>query len=192
MDELLLVCGNFSPLETKTLLLEGQPVRPYCLKSTASQWAGLILEIITSIVDVPARCNAVATLPGTTRAGGAGTLTIQNMRSTMVVIIRKDATIPVLTDRDLYEESLHQLSELVAKRSAHLRALDVMTRLAMEMTPASGMIIEFDISRAEEQLAAVERLTAEISSAIQRVNRFAERCGAPSVKWQNIAIRSER
>ncbi len=82
--------------------------------------------------------------------------------------------------------------ELVASRSAVLRTLDMLARLAMDMTPASGMVIEFDVSRAEELLTRVEELNAEISGAMQRVNSFAERCGAPSIKWQNIALRSEK
>ena len=62
----------------------------------------------------------------------------------------------------------------------------------MEMTPAAGIVIEFDVTRAEELLAKIEDLNEEISGAMQRVNSFAERCGAPSVKWQNIALRSEK
>ncbi len=66
----------------------------------------------------------------------------------------------------------------------------MMAKLAMDMTPASGIVIEFDVSRAEELLARIEALTDEITGAIQRVNSFAEQCGAPSIKWQNIALRS--
>ena len=99
---------------------------------------------------------------------------------------------PTLTFRELYDEAWHQLFEMVAKRRNALRSLDIMAKLAMEMTPAAGMVIEFDVSRAEELLGEIEQLTDEISGAIQRVNRFAEQCGAPSVKWQNIALRSEK
>jgi hypothetical protein len=98
---------------------------------------------------------------------------------------------PTLTYRELYDEAWHQLFEMVARRSALLRSLDMMAKLAMEMTPASGMVIEFDVSRAEELLKQIEEMTDEISGGIQRVNSFAERCGAPSIKWQNVALRSE-
>jgi hypothetical protein len=81
---------------------------------------------------------------------------------------------------------------MVATRSALLRSLDMSAKLAMEMTPAAGIVIEFDVTRAEELLTRIEELNAEISGAMQRVNSFAERCGAPSVKWQNIALRSEK
>ena len=80
----------------------------------------------------------------------------------------------------------------MATRGALLRTLDMAAKLAMEMTPAAGIVIEFDVTRAEELLAKIEDLDAEISGAMQRVNSFAERCGAPSVKWQNIALRSEK
>ncbi len=97
-----------------------------------------------------------------------------------------------LTNRELYDEAWHQLFDLVAKRSALLRSLDMMAKLAMDMTPATGMVIEFDVSRAEEMLRQIDALTGEISGAMQRVNSFAERCGAPSIKWQNISLRSEK
>lgn len=80
----------------------------------------------------------------------------------------------------------------MASRGALLRNLDMAAKLAMETTPAAGIVIEFDVTRAEELLAKIEDLNAEISGAMQRVNSFAERCGAPSVKWQNIALRSEK
>ncbi len=98
----------------------------------------------------------------------------------------------ILTYRELYDEAWQQLYDLVARRSVLLRSLDMMARMAMDMTPAAGMVIEFDVSRAEELLAQIEQITDEITGAIQRVNSFAEQCGAPSVKWQNIILRSEK
>ncbi len=98
----------------------------------------------------------------------------------------------ILTYRELYDEAWQQLYDLVARRSVLLRSLDMMARMAMDMTPAAGMVIEFDVSRAEELLAQIEQITDEITGAIQRVNSFAEQCGAPSVKWQNITLRSEK
>ena len=119
-------------------------------------------------------------------------LTTQNRRSTIALSSEKEPTIPILTYRELYDEAWLQLFDLVAQRSALLRNLDTMAKLAMEMTPAAGMVIEFDVSRAEELLAQIEQMTDEISGAMQRANRFAEQCGAPSVKWQNISLRSEK
>ncbi len=98
----------------------------------------------------------------------------------------------ILTYRELYDEAWQQLYDLVVKRSALLRSLDIMAKMAMEMSPAAGMVIEFDVTRAEELLEQIEQITGEISGAIQRVNSFAEQCGAPSVKWQNIPLRSEK
>ncbi len=98
----------------------------------------------------------------------------------------------ILTYRELYDEAWQQLYDLVVKRSALLRSLDIMAKMAMEMSPAAGMVIEFDVTRAEELLGQIEHITGEISGAIQRVNSFAEQCGAPSVKWQNILLRSEK
>ena len=106
--------------------------------------------------------------------------------------LEKEPTIPILTYRELYDEAWQQLFDLVARRSALLRNLDTMAKLAMEMTPAAGMVIEFDVTRAEELLAQIENVTDEITGAMQRVNSFAEQCGAPSVKWQNIILRSEK
>jgi hypothetical protein len=57
----------------------------------------------------------------------------------------------------------------------------------MDMTPATGMVIEFDVSHAEELVSTIDELTFLISSGIQSVNLYAEQCGAPSVKWQDVA-----
>ncbi len=95
----------------------------------------------------------------------------------------------LLTYRELYDEAWNELLELVASRNALLRMLETMSRMAMGVTPASGIIIEFDVTRAEQIVARIEELTAEISYGIQEVNSLAEQCGAPSVKWQNIALR---
>lgn len=98
---------------------------------------------------------------------------------------------PTLTYRELYDEAWHQLASMVAKRSALLRRLDMMAKMAMDVSPVAGIVIEFDVSRAEDILAQIEALTDEISGGIQRVNSFAEQCGAPSIKWQNILLRVE-
>jgi hypothetical protein len=93
--------------------------------------------------------------------------------------------------REQYEEAWHELCDLVASRNRLLRSLDAMARLAMDVSPAGGMVIEFDVSRAEELLAQVEALSGEISAGMQKLNGYAEQCGAPSVKWQNVALRTE-
>jgi hypothetical protein len=93
--------------------------------------------------------------------------------------------------RELYDEAWHELFDLVESRNKLLRSLGMMSNLAMEVTPAAGMVIEFDVSRAEELVAGVDELTHRISAGIQRVNSYAEKCGAPSLKWQNISLRTE-
>jgi hypothetical protein len=93
------------------------------------------------------------------------------------------------TVREQYEETWHELFALVAGRNRLLHSLDSMARLAMDMTPAGGMVIEFDVSRAEELIRRIDELTGEISGAMQKLNGYAEQCGAPSVKWQNISLR---
>ena len=90
--------------------------------------------------------------------------------------------------RELYEEAWHELIDLVAARKRLLRGLEEMARLAMEMTPTGGMVIEFDVSRAEELVVGIDALTPQISAGIQKVNWYAEQCGAPSVKWQNVPL----
>ena len=94
--------------------------------------------------------------------------------------------------RELYDDAWHELFDLVAQRNKLLHTLDMMTKLAMDMTPAAGMVIEFDVSRAEEIVAAIDELTPQISAGIQKVNIYAEQCGSPSIKWQNISLSSEK
>src|SRR5512141_2186436 len=93
--------------------------------------------------------------------------------------------------REQYEEAWHELCDLVASRNRLLRSLDAMARLAMDVSPAGGMVIEFDISRAEELVSQVDALTRDISTGMQKLNSYAEQCGASSVKWQNVALRTE-
>ncbi len=90
--------------------------------------------------------------------------------------------------RELYEEAWHDLFDLVISRNRLLRRLEEMARVAMEMSPATGLVIEFDVSRAEQLVAGIEELNQLISAGIQEVNLYAEQCGAPSVKWQDIAL----
>jgi len=94
--------------------------------------------------------------------------------------------------RELYDEAWHQLFDLVDRRNKLLHALNMMTTFAMDMTPATGMVIEFDVTRAEELVAAIDALTPQISTGIQRVNGYGEQCGRPTIKWQNISLRSEK
>ncbi len=93
--------------------------------------------------------------------------------------------------RELYDLAWHELFDLVESRSKLLRKLDMMARMAMDLTPATGMVIEFDVSRAEQLLAGIDDLMPRISAGIQKVNGYAEQCGRPTIKWQNIALRTE-
>lgn len=93
--------------------------------------------------------------------------------------------------REMHDEAWNELFDLVMSRNEVLKRLDMMAKMAMDMTPATGMVIEFDVTRAEELIAAIDDLTPRISAGIQRVNRLAEQCGRPSLKWQNISLRTE-
>ena len=48
---------------------------------------------------------------------------------------------PTLTYRELYDEAWHQLASMVAKRSALLRRLDMMAKMAMDVSPVAGIVI---------------------------------------------------
>ncbi len=88
--------------------------------------------------------------------------------------------------RELYDEAWHELFDLVEMRSKVLHKLATMSSLATDMTPATGMVIEFDVTRAEELIAAVDDMTPRITEGIQRVNALAEKCGKPSLRWQKM------
>ena len=93
--------------------------------------------------------------------------------------------------RELYDEAWHELFDLVAQRSMLLHALDSMSRLAMNITPTTGLVIEFEVTRAEQLVAAIDNLTPLISAGIQTVNGYAEQCGRPTIKWQHVALGSD-
>ncbi len=90
------------------------------------------------------------------------------------------------TIREQHEAAWRELFELVDKRNTALRRLEMMAKLAMDMTPATSMVIEFDVVRAEELIAAVDDMTPRITEGMQRVNALAEKCGRPSLRWQKM------
>jgi hypothetical protein len=93
--------------------------------------------------------------------------------------------------REQYEEAWHELLDLARNRNRLLRSLDTMARVAMDVTPAEGLLIEFDVTRAEDLISLVDMLTPKITAGIQKLNGLAELCGRPTVKWQNVTLRTD-
>lgn len=74
--------------------------------------------------------------------------------------------------RKLYREAWHRLFQLVMRRNGLLRRLDRMVAPAMNLTPATGIVVEFDTDKARLLLAVIDGLTPRITAGVEEVNRY--------------------
>ena len=88
--------------------------------------------------------------------------------------------------RKYYREAWAVLFDVVVLRNNLLRRLDMMTRPAMDLTPGSGMVFEFDSDQARGLLRAIDELTPRIRAGMEEVNKYAEQTGSPKVRWQSL------
>ena len=91
----------------------------------------------------------------------------------------------------LHDQAWKQLSDLVQERSRLLRSLAQMATIAAEITPATGMMVEFDIEKARPLLDQVEDLTPQIAAGIVQVNRHARGIGKPQIRWFKIEAEND-
>ena len=88
--------------------------------------------------------------------------------------------------RKYYREAWNRLFEVVKLRNQRLRRLDMMAAPAMSVTLATSMIFEFDTDLARQLFAEIDELTPRINAGMQEVNGYAEKTGAPTVRWQSM------
>ena len=90
--------------------------------------------------------------------------------------------------RTSYGKAWDRLFELLVQRNKSLRCLNMMVSLTTEVTPATGMVIEFDTSLARQLLDEVDTLTPRISEAIEDVNKDAEKIAKPQIQWRKLYL----
>ena len=88
--------------------------------------------------------------------------------------------------RKQYRDAWTRLFEVVTLRNQRLRQLDMMAAPAMSVTIASSMIFAFDTDLARRLLAEIDELTPRIDDGMREVNGYAEKAGAPTVRWQSM------
>ena len=90
--------------------------------------------------------------------------------------------------RQLHKQAWNLLFDLVKQRNALLRSVAVRANWASNLTPATGMIGEFDYDLAREMLATAEQLTPAIYAAMEELNVIAAQIGAPQIRKQPLNI----
>jgi hypothetical protein len=91
-----------------------------------------------------------------------------------------------------YEDALQQLSDLVEQRDQALLQLDTMASLPLSISPRSGNVAEFDLDTAQMLLDRVHTQTERIRTAMEMLNRYAEQCSRPEVRWLKMPASRKR
>ena len=81
----------------------------------------------------------------------------------------------------LHREAWNRLFDVVELRNKLLRRLAILATRAMDMTPATGMVIEVDTGLARQLLDEINTLTPRIFAGVAEVNLYAEQIGKPII-----------
>lgn len=91
--------------------------------------------------------------------------------------------------RKKYDQAWQVLFDLVLQRNRLLEQLHRMAQLASELTPASGMVIEFDMETAGKLLQEASELAPKIDAAIEDVNHWGKQIGKPKIEKKDNAFK---
>ncbi len=87
-----------------------------------------------------------------------------------------------------YDTAWQRLGELAEQRNALLRQLASMATLAGEFSPTKGLLIEFNVDRADSILKQIQEIRPRIFSTIEEVNRYAVQLGKPRIERQRLDV----
>ncbi len=90
-------------------------------------------------------------------------------------------------DEYAYEQARQKLLALVLARNKLLLRLDGLTLTPLNLSPASGLVADFDRTAARQIIDEVDRLAPQIDDLLAEVNRLAVECGKPTLDWQGRA-----
>ena len=86
----------------------------------------------------------------------------------------------------LYAEALERLTTLVKMRSLLLRRLHAAAEVAANITPAVGMVVEYDTGSARALLDEIDAMALSVAAGVDDVNRCAAEIGKPPIRWQKF------
>ncbi len=86
----------------------------------------------------------------------------------------------------LHEQALERLTALVKMRSQLLRRLHAAAEVAANITPAVGMVVEYDTSSARALLDEIDAMARSVAAGVDDVNRCAAEIGKPPIRWQKF------
>ena len=89
----------------------------------------------------------------------------------------------------LHEAAWEHLCELVSQRDKLLHSLEAAARVAMDITPAIGVVIDYDSISARDLLDAIDQLTPRIVAQMEELNGYARQIGKPEITWRKIDLR---
>ncbi len=87
-----------------------------------------------------------------------------------------------------HQQSMWRLAELVLQRNRSLLRLNTLAILPLGLTPASGMIAEFDTHAARKLLDQIDRQTERINDALAETNHQGGLCGSAPVTWRPTPV----
>ncbi len=85
-----------------------------------------------------------------------------------------------------YETTWQRLLELAGNRNLLLRQLSSMANVAGEFVPANGVLIEFNVDRAQSILAQLQELRPRLFATIEELNRYAAQIGKPRIERKRL------
>jgi len=113
-------------------------------------------------------------------------------RSIVVIVLPDDQTIPTsekgfseMTDYDAlgrYTEASSKLSSLLYERNEVIMQLQKLTSVAIGMSISAGVVLVFNVVKAQELIGKISKLEEEINSTISEINTNATKCGKSTIR----------
>jgi hypothetical protein len=88
--------------------------------------------------------------------------------------------------RTLHAAAWNRLYELVKERNKLLRDLAARANFAADLTPATGMLGEFDIVQAKGILARLNAMTFMLDAALDELNGYAKQIAKPIIERKRL------
>jgi len=88
--------------------------------------------------------------------------------------------------RKRYETTWQQLLDLANTRNLLIQQLASMAHVAGEFYPANGILIEFNVDRAQSILAQLQEVRSKLFSTIEELNRYAAQIGKPRIERKRL------
>jgi len=81
-----------------------------------------------------------------------------------------------------YTEASSKLSSLVFERNEVIMQLQKLTSVAIGMSISAGVVLVFNVVKAQELIGKISKLEEEINSIISEINTNATKCGKSTIR----------